>query len=188
MASLNSLFEDGLKDIYYAEKQITKALPKMSKKATSPELKAAFEKHLGETQQQIQRLDQVFELLGKPAKGKRCPAIDGIIEEGSEMMEEHERGPGLDAALAGAAQAVEHYEIARYGTLVAWANELEHTEAVSLLTETLEQEEETDEALSELALSTLNAAANEAGGEDDEEQSTKTKSAAGRPKTKSKAA
>ena len=188
MASLNSLFEDLLKDIYYAEKHITKALPKMTKKATSPELKAAFEKHLGETQTQIERLDQVFELLGKPAKAKRCAAIDGIIEEGSELMDEHEPGPGLDAALAAAAQAVEHYEIARYGTLVAWANELGHSEAAALLTETLEQEEDTDQALSQLALNTLNSAANEAANDDDEMQPAKTKAAPSRSKTKSKAA
>ena len=154
--------EDTLKDIYYAEKHITKALPKMAKKATSPKLKAAFEKHLDETEGQIERLDQVFELLGKTARAKKCPAIDGIIEEGSELMGEHERGPALDAGMAAAAQAVEHYEIARYGTMVAWATELQMPEAAELLAATLSEEEATDEALSKLATGDLNAAAAEA--------------------------
>jgi ferritin-like metal-binding protein YciE len=161
MASLQELFEDQLEDIYYAEQQIVKALPKMAEKASSDDLRAGFEKHLDETHGQIERLDQVFEIIGKPAKGKKCPAIDGILEEGSEIMEEHEQGPGLDAAMAAAAQAVEHYEIARYGTLVAWGTELGHSDVVSLLTETLDQEAATDEALTELATSSLNPAANE---------------------------
>lgn len=167
MASLSELFGDQLKDIYYAEKQILKALPKMMKKATSAKLKAGFEKHLGETEGQIERLEQVFELLGKPARGKKCPAIDGIIEEGSEIMGEHERGAGLDAAMAASAQAVEHYEMARYGTLLAWGTELGMTKACSLIAQTLKQEEATDAALTKLATTELNAAAN-ADGEDEE--------------------
>jgi ferritin-like metal-binding protein YciE len=160
MASLSELFEDALKDIYYAEKQILKALPKMMKKATSPNLKAGFEKHIGETEGQIEQLEQVFELLDKPARGKKCPAIDGILEEGSEIMGEHERGSGLDAAMAASAQAVEHYEMARYGTLMAWGTELGMTKACSLIAQILKQEEATDAALTKLATTELNAAAN----------------------------
>ena len=163
MATLNELFEDQLKDVYYAEKQIVKALPKMIKKATSPNLKAGFEKHLGETQGQIERLDQIFELMDKPAKGKKCPAIDGILEEGSDVLEEHEAGAGLDAAMAAAAQAVEHYEIARYGTLMAWGTELGLTKVCALIAQTLKQEEATDAALTKLATSELNRAANDDG-------------------------
>lgn len=161
MAMLRELFEDQLKDIYYAEKQIVKALPKMIKKAQSPNLKAGLQKHLGETQGQIERLDQIFELMEKPAKAKKCPAIDGILKEGSEILEEHEASAGLDAAMAAAAQAVEHYEIARYGTLIAWGTELGLTKVCALLAQTLKQEEATDAALTKLATSELNAAANE---------------------------
>lgn len=161
MAMLEKLFEDTLRDIYYAEKAIYKALPKMMRKATSPDLKAAFEKHRGETEGQIARLEEVFELLEKSARGKKCPAIDGILEEGAELMEEHETGVGLDAAMAGAAQAVEHYEIARYGTLVAWATELGMKDATKLLQANLDEEAATDEALTELATSQLNSAAND---------------------------
>ena len=163
MATLSELFEDQLKDIYYAEKQILKALPKMIKKATSPNLKAGFEKHRLETEGQIERLDQIFELLEKPAKAKRCPAIDGILEEGSEILEEHEPGAVLDAAMAAAAQSVEHYEISRYGTLMAWGSELGLTNVCGLLGQTLKQEEATDAALTKLATSELNPAANEDG-------------------------
>lgn len=159
MPTLHDLFEDQLKDIYYAEKHIVKAIPKMMKKATSPRLKAGFEKHLDETEGQIERLEQVFELLDKPARGKRCAAIDGILEEGSELMSEHEPGAGLDAAMAAAAQAVEHYEITRYGTLVTWAEQLGMADAAKLLKETLNQEETTDQALTKLAKAELNAAA-----------------------------
>jgi ferritin-like metal-binding protein YciE len=147
---LEDLFMDGLKDIYYAEKKIVKALPKMAKGAESEELAAAFEKHLGETEVQIERLEQVFQLLGKPARGKTCPAIDGILEEGSEILQEYKGAPALDAGLVAAAQAVEHYEIARYGTLVTWAGMLGMTDAAAILGETLAEEEATDEALSAL--------------------------------------
>ena len=148
---LNDLFEDTLKDIYYAEKQITKALPKMAKAAQSPELKAGFEKHLDETEGQIERLEQVFELLGKPAKGKTCDAILGIIEEGKSIMEDYKGTIALDAGLVAAAQAVEHYEIARYGTLRTWAQQLGLNEAVALLEATLAEEVNTDKVLSKLA-------------------------------------
>ncbi|TIX64117.1 MAG: ferritin-like domain-containing protein, partial [Mesorhizobium sp.] len=147
---LESLFVDGLKDIYYAEKKILKTLPKLAKAAQSKELSAAFEKHRMETEGQVERLEQVFELMGKAARGKTCPAIDGILEEGSEILEEYEDEPALDAGLVAAAQAVEHYEIARYGTLVAWAEQLGLKDAVPLLRETLAQESATDEALSAL--------------------------------------
>jgi ferritin-like metal-binding protein YciE len=121
---LNDLFLDTLKDIYFAEKQIYKNLPKMAKAATSDQLRAAFEKHHGETEVQIERLEQIFELLGKPARGKTCDAIQGILEEGKEIMEEYEGTSALDAGLLAAAQAVEHYEISRYGTLKSWAGKL----------------------------------------------------------------
>lgn len=147
---LEDLFLDGLKDIYYAEKKITKALPKMAKAAESDELVAGFEKHLAETEAQVKRLERVFDLLGKPARGKACPAIDGILEEGEEIMDEYKGAPALDAGLVAAAQAVEHYEIARYGTLIAWAEQLGMTDAVDLLKATLAEEEATDEALTQL--------------------------------------
>lgn len=147
---LEDLFLDGVKDIYYAEKKITKALPKMAKAAESEKLVAGFEKHLAETEAQVERLEQVFDLLGKPARGKTCPAIDGILEEGEEIMSEYKGAPALDAGLVAAAQAVEHYEIARYGTLIAWAEQLGMTDAVDLLKATLAEEEATDEALTSL--------------------------------------
>ncbi|TPJ51474.1 ferritin-like domain-containing protein [Mesorhizobium sp. B2-7-1] len=147
---LESLFMDGLKDIYYAEKKILKTLPKLAKAAESEQLSAAFEKHLAETEGQVDRLEQIFEQLGKAARGKTCPAIDGILEEGSEILEQYKDSPALDAGLVGAAQAVEHYEIARYSTLIAWAEQLGMKDALPLLRETLEQESATDEALSQL--------------------------------------
>ena len=147
---LEDLFLDGLKDLYYAEKKILKALPKMAKGAESEEVSAAFEKHRAETETQVERLEQVFELMEKPARGKTCPAIDGILEEGSEILEEYKGAPALDAGLVAAAQAVEHYEIARYGTLIAWAEQLGMADAAGLLKETLAEEEATDEALTSL--------------------------------------
>ena len=156
---LNDLFLDTLKDIYFAEKQILKALPKMAKAATSDKLTAAFEKHAVETEGQIERLEQIFELLGKPARGKTCDAIMGILDEGKEIMDEYKGTSSLDAGLLAAAQAVEHYEISRYGTLKAWATELGMKDAVRLLDETLNQEKKTDESLSVLAKSAVNLAA-----------------------------
>src|SRR5690349_13842325 len=156
---LNALFLDTLKDIYYAEKQIYKSLPKMAKAANSDELRAAFEKHHDETEGHIERLEQVFELLGKAARGKKCDAIEGIIDEGKEVMEEYADTPALDAGLLAAAQAVEHYEIARYGTLKTWAGQLSMREAVKLLDETLAEEKKTDETLSKLAMASVNAEA-----------------------------
>src|SRR5215468_1366655 len=123
---LSALFLETLKDIYYAEKQIFRALPKMAKAAQSDDLRAAFEKHHTETEGQIERLEEIFEVIGKPARGKKCDAIEGILDEGKEIMDEFKGSPALDPGLLAAAQAVEHYEIARYGTLRTWAEELGH--------------------------------------------------------------
>src|ERR1700755_2951814 len=157
--NLEDLFLDTLKDIYYAEKQILKSLPKMAKAADSDQLRAAFEKHHDETEGQIGRLEQVFELLGKPARGKKCDAIEGILDEGKEIMEEYEGDPALDAGLLAAAQAVEHYEISRYGTLRSWASKLGLKDAVKLLDETLAEEKKNEDALTKLADSEVNAIA-----------------------------
>jgi len=156
---LNALFLDTLKDIYYAEKQIYKSLPKMAKAAQSDQLRAAFEKHHDETEGHIERLEQIFELLEKPARGKKCDAIEGILDEGKEVMGEYEDTPALDAGLLAAAQAVEHYEISRYGTLKAWAEKLSLKDAVNLLDQTLAEEKKTDETLSKIAVSAINAEA-----------------------------
>jgi ferritin-like metal-binding protein YciE len=156
---LDQLFLDGLKDIYYTEKKILRTLPKMAKAAESEEVAAAFEKHRVETEGQVERLEQVFDFLGKPARGKTCPAIDGILEEGSEILEEYKGAPALDAGLVAAAQAVEHYEIARYGTLIAWADELGMGKAVEVLKATLAEEEATDQALSAIGEGGVNARA-----------------------------
>jgi ferritin-like metal-binding protein YciE len=154
--TLHDLFEDTLKDIYYAEKKILTALPKLAKAAQSEELAAAFEKHRAETEGQIQRLEQVFEIIEQPAKGKKCPAIEGIIDEGKEIMDEFKGMPALDAGLLAGAQAVEHYEITRYGTLIAWAQKLGLRQAVPLLQQTLKEEKATDEALTRLAEAAIN--------------------------------
>ena len=153
---LDELFHEGLKDIYFAEKKILVALPKMANAAQSEELKAAFDKHKTETQEHVDRLEQVFGLIEQRAQGKNCPAIVGIIEEGQEVMKEYKDSPALDAGLLAAAQAVEHYEIARYGTLKAWARELKLNDVVRLLDMTLDEEVKTDEALSELAEGVIN--------------------------------
>jgi ferritin-like metal-binding protein YciE len=154
--TLDELFHDTLKDIYYAEKKILTALPKMMKAAQNEDLKAAFEKHEGETEKQVSRLEQVFELIDKKPQGKKCPAIDGIIEEGQEIAKEYKGSPALDSGLLAAAQAVEHYEISRYGTLRTWAQELGLDQAVRLLETTLKEEKQTDETLTELAETCVN--------------------------------
>lgn len=156
---LSELFVDTLKDIYYAEKKILSALPKMAKAAQSPVLKAAFEKHEGETEAQVERLEQVFELVGVAARGKKCEAIEGIIDEGKEIMQEYKGSPAIDAGLLAAAQAVEHYEISRYGTLKEWASQLGHKQAVSLFDQTLREEIKTDSDLTKIAESGVNAEA-----------------------------
>jgi ferritin-like metal-binding protein YciE len=154
---LADLFLDTLKDIYFAEKKILTALPKMAKAAQSSKLKAAFEKHEAETETQVDRLERVFKAIGEAPKGKTCDAIMGILDEGKEIMDEYKDMPALDAGLLAAAQAVEHYEISRYGTLKTWASELGHTEAVRLLDATLKEEKNTDVTLTQIAESEVNA-------------------------------
>ena len=154
--SLEDLFVNLLKDIYYAEKQILKALPKMAKKADSDELRQAFEQHLQETQGQVERLEQVFALCDLKPTAKSCPAIKGILEEGEEDMKEAKDPDVLDAGMIADAQAVEHYEIARYGTMIAWAEQLGMKDAVPLLQQTLDQEYNADRTLTEIAESSLN--------------------------------
>lgn len=154
--TLDDLFHDTLKDLYFAERKILTALPKLAKAAQSEELKEAFEKHRAETEGQVDRLEKVFAMIDKKAQGKTCPAINGLAEEGQEIIEEYKGSPAIDAGLLAAAQAVEHYEIARYGTLVAWAEKLGLEDAVQLLQETLDEEKATDEALTELAESAIN--------------------------------
>jgi ferritin-like metal-binding protein YciE len=160
--TLDDLFHETLKDIYYAEKKILTALPKMAKAAQSEELQAAFEKHERETKGQVDRLEQVFAMIEQPAKGKTCDAINGMIDEGKEVMKEFRGCAALDAGLLASAQAVEHYEISRYGTLKAWAKQLGLDDAAILLEETLQEEKKTDEALTELAESTVNQEARQA--------------------------
>ncbi|HEX4693443.1 ferritin-like domain-containing protein [Sphingomonas sp.] len=157
--TLHDLFLHTLQDIYYAENQITKALPKMIEKATDGQLRAGFEQHLEETRGQIDRLEQVFELLGEKAKAVDCPAIDGIIKEANEVAGDIADKAVLDAGLIASAQAVEHYEITRYGTLIAWANQMGHDQVVPLLQATLDEEKATDEKLTGLAESGANARA-----------------------------
>jgi ferritin-like metal-binding protein YciE len=176
MQTFDQLFEETLKDIYYAEKAILKALPKMAKKATSTKLQTAFTKHEGETEKQVDRLEQVFEHLGKRASGKKCPAIDGIIEEASEVMKEAEDDMVRDAAMLAAAQSVEHYEISRYGTLVAWAAKMNMPKVEKLLQATLDEEKATDIKLTELADMEINIAAEEG----DDEESKPRRRAGGR--------
>ena len=153
---LEDLFSETLKDIYFAEKQILRALPKMAKEASSPELKQAFETHRDQTEGHVERLNEVFEQLGRPARGKTCEAILGIIDEAKEIMEDFKGAEALDAGLASSAQAVEHYEIARYGTLKTWAQELGMNDAAKLLDQTLQEEIKTDQLLTKIATSSVN--------------------------------
>lgn len=162
METLEKLFEDTLRDIYYAEKAILKNLPKMARKAASADLGSAFEEHIEQTEGQVVRLEQIFEMIGKAPRGKRCPAIDGLAEEAGEIIEEAKDDTVRDAGMLAAAQAVEHYEISRYGTLAAWADKLGMTDAAVLLRETLQEEKDTDAKLSELAVSEINVEANAA--------------------------
>jgi ferritin-like metal-binding protein YciE len=154
--TLDDLFHDTLKDIYFAEKRILATLPKMAKAAQDEDLKAAFEKHRDETEGQVERLNQVFAIIDKKPQGKTCAAIIGIIEEGAEIMQEYKGSPALDAGLLAAAQAVEHYEISRYGTLRTWAQQLGLDDAASLLQETLDEEEATDKILTQIAETAVN--------------------------------
>lgn len=175
MDTLNELLAEELKDIYSAEKQLLRALPKMAKKASSQELKTALQEHLEVTQRQVERLEDVFESLGKPAKAKTCKAMQGLIEEATEIMEEDANDAVLDAGIIAAAQKVEHYEIASYGTVRTWARLCGEEEAASLLQETLDEEGEADKRLTQLAESFVNPQAEE-GGESEEEGGSSKKS------------
>jgi ferritin-like metal-binding protein YciE len=154
--TLQDLFHETLKDIYYAEKKLVKTLPKMAKKAASPELKAAIESHLGETETHVERLEQVFASIGKKPLAKKCEALEGLLKEAEEVMAEIEDGHTRDAAIISSAQTVEHYEIARYGTLCCWARELGMDDAKSLLQETLDEEQAADQHLTRLADRSVN--------------------------------
>ncbi len=156
MKDLEGLFKHFVKDIYYAERQILKTLPKMARKASSQELREAFEHHHEETEAQIENLRKVFDILGLKARGVTCEAIDGILEEGKEIMEEAEEGDTLDAGMIAAAQAVEHYEMTRYGTMVSWATTLGLNDAAELLQKNLDQERAADQTLTKIAEGSLN--------------------------------
>lgn len=157
--TLDDLFVHTLQDVYYAEQKITKALPKMIEKVTDPQLKQAFQTHLAETKNQVRRLEQVFQMHGEPAKAVTCPAIDGIVDEANEIMSDASDPEVLDAAALASAQAVEHYEITRYGTLIAWARQLGRNDCASVLQQTLEEEKETDLKLTEIAEARVNRVA-----------------------------
>jgi ferritin-like metal-binding protein YciE len=157
--TLNDLFVHTLQDVYYAEQKITKALPKMIEKVTDPQLKQAFQTHLAETKNQVRRLEQVFQMHGEPAKALTCPAIDGIVDEANEIMSDASDPEVLDAAALASAQAVEHYEITRYGTLIAWARQLGRNDCASVLQQTLEEEKKTDLKLTEIAEARVNRVA-----------------------------
>ncbi len=161
MENLHDLFEETLRDIYYAEKAILKALPKMAKKASSEDLTAAFEEHREQTEGHVQRLEEIFKMLDKAARGKKCDAIEGLAKEADEIIKEADSDTVRDAGMLAAAQAVEHYEISRYGTLRAWAKMLGMSEAAQLLEQTLQEEKETDEKLTQLAESEINVKADE---------------------------
>jgi len=154
--SLRKLYVEELKDLYSAEKQILQALPKMVKKATHPQLKSAFQEHLQVTQVHVERLESIFEGLGKPARGKKCKAMEGLLEEGKEVMAEDMDDDVMDAALIAAAQRVEHYEMAGYGTVRTWAQEMGETAAAKLLQQTLDEEGDADKSLTKLAETTIN--------------------------------
>jgi ferritin-like metal-binding protein YciE len=154
--NMNDLFVHTLRDIYYAEKQVVKALPEMASKSNDPQLKQGFQNHLRETENHVKRLEQVFDLIGQKAQGVDCPAIDGIIEEANDVAGEVEKKPVLDAALIAAAQAVEHYEMTRYGTLIAWAKQMGQSDCVRLLQQTLDEERATDQKLTAMAEAKVN--------------------------------
>ncbi len=159
IASLDDLFVHTLQDIYYAEQQITKALPKMIDKASDPQLKQGFQSHLVETKNQIKRVEQVFKMHGAEAKAVKCPAIDGILDEAEEILGDAKDSEVLDAAALAAAQAVEHYEIARYGTLIAWARQLGRSDCASVLEQNLQEEKAADRKLTEIAEARVNRVA-----------------------------
>jgi ferritin-like metal-binding protein YciE len=178
MDSLKDLYIDELKDLYNAENQLLKALPKMAKKASAPELKKAFQDHLAQTEVHVERLERIFKGLGEKASGKTCKAMKGLIEEGKEIIEEDGDEAVLDAALIGAAQRVEHYEIAGYGVVRTFASLLGEENAMGLLQRTLNEEGETDKKLTRIAESAINIEASEA--EEDEKPKRKAKKSGGR--------
>ena len=189
--TLEDALLETLKDVYYAEKQAVRMLQKASKASKSQELQEAFAQHRNESEGQVERLEQVFELLGKPARAKTCEAIQGLNDEMTAILDDFGDSPAADAVLIGAAQAVEHYEIARYGTLKTWANQLGMTEAADLLEETLQEEKRADELLTQIAESIANAEAEEGEPEDDEEEVPKqrgSRKAASKSASKSKGA
>lgn len=189
MESLEDLMQDELKDIYDAEKQLTKALPKLAKKASNEQLREALEQHLQETEGHIERLDEVFELLGVPARGKRCEGMKHLIDEGNDMISDAEEDGTRDAVMIASAQKVEHYEMASYGTLRTWANLLGKNDVASLLEETLEEEKQADAKLTEIAESFVNEqAASEGAGEEEEETPSRGRRTASRGSNRQAAA
>jgi len=181
MESLEDLMQDELKDIYDAEKQLTKALPKLAKKATNEELRDALQTHLQETEGHVERLEQIFETLGMPVRGKRCEGMKHLIDEGNEMISDAEEDATRDAIMIAAVQKTEHYEIASYGTLRTWANVLGKTEVASICEETLEEEKAADEKLTAIAESFVNEqSANEGEGEEEEQSSSRGRRSAPR--------
>ena len=188
--TLHEMLVDELRDLYHAEKQLTKALPKMAKASENEDLREAFEMHLEETQEQLNRLEEVFASLGEKVKAKPCPGMAGIIQEGSETMQEDAEGAVMDAAIIAAAQRVEHYEIGAYGTCIEWARLMGHTDAVSLLEQTLEEEKAADKKLTMLAESEINPAAiaqgrSEEGEEEGEENQRQSAGGRGRSNSRS---
>jgi ferritin-like metal-binding protein YciE len=169
LASLEDLFHNGLRDMYYAEKKLLSTLPKMAKASANEQLAEAFQNHRSETETQVERLEKVFEIIDQKPRGKKCPAMDGLVAEGSEMMKEAEEDAVKDAGLIAAGQAVEHYEIARYGTLIAWAKQMDQEEAAELLAESLEEEKAADELLNTIAEEVNEAAQSPAEEEEDED-------------------
>jgi ferritin-like metal-binding protein YciE len=181
--TLEDLFLHGLRDIYYAEQRIVKSLPKMIENATDERLKSGFEQHLRETEKQVERLEKIFEMQSQEPRGTQCPGMDGILKEGDEIMQEVEDKEVLDIALVGAAQAVEHYEITRYGTLMAWAKELGRNDAVRILKQTLDEEIATDRKLSQMAEKRVNPRA-ESGGQGARRKSSSAKAKSAGSKSK----
>jgi ferritin-like metal-binding protein YciE len=181
---LRELYLDELKDLYNAENQLIKALPKLAKASSSDELRQGFEEHLEQTKGHVERLEQIFEAMEESPKGKKCAGMEGLVKEGSEVMEEDFEGAVMDAALIGAAQRVEHYEIAAYGTVIAFANQLGESEHASLLKETLEEEKETDEKLTSLSEEINSQATSEDVGSEEEEELTSAESGSGSAKKK----
>jgi len=187
--TLNDLFLETMKDVYYAEKQGSRMMPKMAKAAKNPELRQAFERHREESEGQVERLEQVFEMLGKPARGKPCESMQGLVEEMKEVMDDFGQSSAADAGLIASAQAIEHYEIARYGTLKTWAAQLGMDDAAKLLDETLQEEKRTDEILSRIAEGAANedAGQGELSDDDDDAEDESGGPAKEKPKGKSKA-